>query len=289
MAKKDSNDLDDFDFDDMGDMDDLDMMMDPSKDTREPITKVKDGFKNAIKDSVSSPSYIKKLMRKALPEEYESAFDALDKIEDGVSKLYNKSADALEPTLKELRKKTKKLGDKADKFLPKQMADALKEWADQDPDYQAMTEEQQRQSEMDLQMANVFKTQAVIQNVQYKETTRRHIATQALDLKKHGQSILVLDKINRGIRRLVGYQDNVTAKYQQKSLELQYRSLFLQHDSLKAFKVESARQIQRLDAIVNNTGLPDAIKLTKADAFKTRMRDKFIDKVQGKADRKSVV
>ena len=285
MAKKDSNELDDFDFDDMGDMDDLDMMMDPSKDTREPITKVKDGFKNAVKDSISSPSYIKKLMRKALPEEYESAFDALDKIEDGVSKLYNKSADALEPTLKELRKKTKKLGDKADKFLPKRMADALKEWADQDPDYQAMTEEQQRQSEMDLQMANVFKTQAVIQNVQYKETTRRHIATQALDLKKHGQSMLVLDKINRGIRRLVGYQDNVTAKYQQKSLELQYRSLFLQHDALKAFKVESARQIQRLDAIVNNTGLPDAIKLTKADAFKTRMRDKFIDKVQGKAFR----
>lgn len=285
MAKKDSNDLDGINldsFDGLDGMDELDAMMDPSKDTRTPTTKVKDSFVSSFKDTVKTPSYIKGLMRKALPEEYESAFDAIDKISDRSEQLYNKSADQLEPTLKEIRKKAKNLSGTADKFLPKKWADALKDWANSDSDYKYLSEDEQRKSEMALEMANVFKTNAVIQNEQYKATVKRDAINQALDFKKHGQSMDVLSKINRGIRRLVGYQDNVTAKYQQKSLELQYRSLFLQQDAIKLHREDNVRIVKQLEAIVTNTGLPDAIKLTKTEAFKTRMRDKFVDKVQGK-------
>lgn len=286
MAKKGGNDFDNMDFDDLdgfGDLDALDAMLDPSKDTRDPKTKVKDAFKESVKDNIKSPSYIKKLLRNALPEEYGSAFDALDHAADKSEQLYNKTADQLAPTIKEIRKKTKTILPAVERMLPKKLADKLKDWANDDYDYKPMSQGEQDSAQLTLEMANIFKAQTTLQHAQMEKVKKQNLISEALQSKRHVASMVSLDRIARGIGRLVGYQDEVTVKYQQKSLELQYRSLFMQRDILTTMKSESLRHLSRLDAIVTNTGLPDAIKLTKTEVFTTKMRDKFVDKVQSRA------
>jgi murein DD-endopeptidase MepM/ murein hydrolase activator NlpD len=67
------------------------------------------------------------------------------------------------------------------------------------------------------------------------------------------------------LRRLVGYQNTVNFKYQRKSLEAQLTQVALTKEILNITKAASKDTVDSLRAIVNNTGLPDSLKLSLAE------------------------
>ncbi len=277
MAKKttdyDINDsgLDDFDFDDfdMGD----DFGTGSKKDDRNPVTKFASSFAEGARDSFKQPSFYKNILRKALPREYGDALDDFDSVIDKTADLYNKTSRKMEPMGKDLRKIAKAFLPMDSKYLP----DSLKQWANE-KDLEKVSEAAQRENNLNLELNTLFKA-SMVQGEREKEENRLREAAKLITQRKiHGQQISVLESIREGISRQVGYQDTINARFQRKSLELQYRHFYVAKDTLEALKLHSNKTMEALQAVIKNTGLPDAVKLHSKEAIGVNLRERFINK-----------
>ena len=107
------NKLDDTSMDDDLDFDfsSMDEEFDIDSKSRTPIQRVASGIKSSVKSTASNPGTYKKLMLKALPEEYSQVHDEL---ENKFSKLTTATSDAVD----KLRPELKTLANKVDKLIP---------------------------------------------------------------------------------------------------------------------------------------------------------------------------
>jgi len=263
--------LDDFDFDDfdMGD----DFSTGNKKDDRKPVTKFASSFAEGARDSFKQPSFYKNILRKALPREYGDALDDFDSVVDKTADLYNKTSRKMEPMAKDLRKIAKAFLPMDSKYLP----DSFKEWANE-KELEKISEAAQRENNLNLELNTLFKA-SMVQSEREKEENRLREASKLITQRKiHGQQISVLESIREGISRQVGYQDSINARFQRKSLELQYRHFYVAKDTLEAIKVHSNKTMEALQAVIKNTGLPDAVKLHSKEAIGVNLRERFINK-----------
>jgi murein DD-endopeptidase MepM/ murein hydrolase activator NlpD len=284
MAKKKNHGIDNFDDINLDDLDfDFDDPFDPkSRDDRNPVTRFARGAVRGAAGEMISPSFYKGVIRKALPKEYGDALDDIDTIARMGSELYNKSAKELKPSLLESKKIAKNYIPRDTKYLPK----AIREWLHEDIiEVARLSPEQQQEMQLEIEMNEMFKTN-LIENAKFQEETRRRETLKLMvERKHHVRSIATLESIRSGMSRLVGYQDNVTARYQRKHLEIAYRHLFVARDSLQAFKNTSAEQTLILKDILKNTGLPDHVKMHAKDVLVKGVRERFIKPWEDKAVR----
>lgn len=280
MAKK-NTPLDKLDLDDLG-FDDIKMPGEGkgTKKDRKPIEKIATGFADGAKQTFTSKAFIKRTISDALPRGYGTAFNAADSAVQGARELYNSAAQDLRPLDPIVRKATERAMPKVRSYLPKKVADKLDAYAKGGQKFRALSQGEVDNGQMMSEMAGIFKTQM-------EENARLHQATSTRDMLRQD----VLDKRNQknafhfaamrhGIDRLVAYQDQITSKYQQKSLELQYRSYFALRDMLKLQVENSARDKLYLEAIVKNTGLPDILKAKSSEQYGATLRDKLYGRSQ---------
>ena len=83
---------------------------------------------------------------------------------------------------------------------------------------------------------------------------------------RHRDMLTLLNRISVASTTQVNYTTNVADHYYRRSLELQYRSVWAMQDLTKHVAEDAARSRELLDAVVKNTGLPDAIKATGKEA-----------------------
>lgn len=286
MAKKgkNGNDFDDIDIDDLEfDFDSFDI--DPMADDRKPVTKIKETFVKDVKSNIASPSFLKQVMRRALPTEYGEAYDVLEGAAEKGADLYNKSTQKLQPTINTIKKRSQALLPVTEKILPKSVQEKLKGWTEsfeEDFDFE-ISKEQQREDELTLVLGDVFQTQ-IEENARLHEESKNQVLIEsAVSNKRHEQNMVAMDSLRQGISSLVAYQDNVTIKFQRKSLEIQYRQLFATKDLIEYQNLNAAKHLEALQAVVKNTALPDAIKIQGSEAFGAIARDRFITKIQSSA------
>lgn len=281
MAKKSSGGFDDFDIDNM-DMGFDDDMPDPFNDNRDPVTKFKANFYEKVKSESRSVSYYNKILKKALPKDYEDILDQLNGAYNKGEELYNNSAARLKPSINAMKRGTKNLLGNSEKYLPKGLHEKLKNWAESSDEYvsSSMSPEQQRDAQLSIELTDVFSTQIKEGARQFEENKRRDLWRTAIDGKRHKRNMEGLEAIRSGIGRLVGYQDNITIKYQRKSLELQYRQLYATRDQTEVFADKANKTLEALGFITKNTSLPDAVKLRNTEAFGAQLRERFISKIQ---------
>lgn len=284
MAKKKNHGIDDFDDINLDDLDfDFDDPFDPkNKDDRNPVTRFASAAVKGAAGEMISPSFYAGVIRKALPKEYGEALDDIDTIARMGSELYNKSAKELKPSLIESKKIAKNYIPRDTKYLPK----AIREWLHEDIiEVARLSPEQQQEMQLEIEMNEMFKTN-LVENAKFQEETRRRETLKLMvERKHHVRSIATLESIRSGMSRLVGYQDNVTARYQRKHLEIAYRHLFVARDNLQAFKTHSAEQTLILKDILKNTGLPDHVKMHAKDVLIKGVRERFIKPWEDKAVR----
>ncbi len=274
MAKK-KNQLDEFGFDKELSFDNFNMDFDlpEPKDDRSPTTKAMKGFASGVKDGTLNNEFARKFVKASLPRGYGDTIDLASNSARGLKDLYHNSLKDVKPVMKELKDTTRRILPKSKGFLPKSVADKLEKWSKEEAKYNI---EDQRESNLNLQLMDVFKSQSEEAAKSKAELDARQTLKDTVAQKRHKDNISQLDEIRTGISKLVAYQEGITINYQRKSLELQFRSYYILGDLLEEQKKSNEVSITRLAEIVKNTGLPEYVKINNAERLKEYAKNKFI-------------
>ena len=283
MAKKgkddvdlDNIDLDDFDFD----IPEFDSP-DDDANSRSPITKVLKGTIRGVKDNIKDPSTLRRAMSMAFPEGYGLAADTLDSAITGTKELYDKingeSPEIIRGSKSFGRKVVGKLGTK----LPAKLAAKLNDALEDDYTGPVKSAAQQRKDQEDSEIAalgDMFRAKAAADEERLKDTQTEKLEGKAIEQARFQSSTKYLSSINRGIARMVGYQDNINIKFQQKSLELQYRQYSTTKQLTDLMAVATEKQFKILEQIKHNTALPEAVKIRGSEMFGQLAKQRLMGK-----------
>ena len=279
VAKKQNFELDDFDFESELDFNFGDT---PSKnkikDDRSPVSSTLKGIAEGATSAVASPSLIRKLVRKALPREYGDALALTEKTAKSLKGLYDSTQREIKPMADDLKRTIARALPSVEEKLPKNVAEKLKRWSKSSSGSAGMSEEEMRDSSIQMQLNDIFKAQVAVDSRDRARQDAKENIKAGIDFGRHKDLIGELDAIRVGMQRLTSYQENVGSLYQRKSLELQYRQYFLAADSLKNQKEFSEIYKTQLEAIAKNTALPEYVKITQTENFQQLARNRFVQK-----------
>lgn len=272
MAKKDDVDLDSMDLDDL-DFDIPEWNADEEVDasSRSPIERTVKGATKGLKQELASPQALRSALSMALPEGYALAGDTIENVATDARSLYDK----ITGDSPEIVRGSKKFGQKAmnlvgNKVLPKKVAARLNAALEEDEAYEVKSDAQYKreQEESDLAaLAEIFKAKAGADEERANKESVEGLERKAVDQARFKTNIQVLTAINRSMARLVGYQDKVTARYQQKMLELNYRQYATTKQLTDLMATSTAQQTAILETIRHNTALPEAVKIRGSEMF----------------------
>lgn len=318
MAGKDP-DLERPDLDDELDIPEFDdSMLDPGgNDNRKPIDKVKGGFYDGLKTAAINRSNQRDMINKALPKGYGKAFADMEGAVDLGQDLYDTARENLVPVRRDLKKIGRYVAGKTKDIFPPALQARLEELVKPEDDSAARVEKiDHNKVEIDAAVSEVFGDFLSEQtdkqrNAQAKrlrgEARSRNLLGAQLDLalqrdKRESSDRFkddlvkearwqtesnLLNMMRSGIERMVDYQDRVTASYQRKSLELQYKQFFVARDHYSLSQAFVKQNSEHMDAIVKNTAMPEFLKTQTSEAARAMLRERMLGRagnfVQGKA------
>ena len=277
--------LDDFKFDDLG-IDGLESEKPARKVKRDrkPIERISTSFASGAKEAFTSPTVIRDFASNALPRGYGSIIQGGYDTYHGGVELYNIASQELRPALPAIRRATGRVLPKVKSFLPKPLADKIEEFAKKnDVAYRGPSQEEFDNAEISGTLGEIFKLQMEANaEEQANNRTERLIRDNMRDQQSRS-SIMRLDAIRSGIDRMVSYQDQITAKYQRKSLELQYRQYFTLRDILKHQVRIGERDEMYQQALLHNTALSEQDKARAALKAGGSIRERLLNSFQQQA------
>ncbi len=242
--------------------------------------------KSALKgglEGISEGSFISRTIRTALPKGYGTAFDIADESRTTLRSLYNDSGKELKPLINDLKRATRRIEEPITKYLPSSLSKRLNAWAtsDQGTSAQGLDAEEQRTATINASLGEVFQHQVQTQAKRDQAEDARGRIREGIDQTRHKDSMGQLNEIRLSVSQLAAYQNNITASYQRKSLELQYRTYFATRDMFEEQKRMNAVSLEAYQKLIVNTGKPEYEKLTERDRIKQVLRNKFADTIEG--------
>lgn len=277
MAKTEDFDFEDFDFDNFGAEGDAGFDGKPPKDDRKPSTRIVGSFTEGASDFVKDPSNQIKFIRQALPPGYSQTIGSVEKTLSNARSLYDTALREAGPAIKEGKKIAKTLLPSVKGVLPKGFAEKLEKWSEDVGS--SSSDFNPEENEITMSLGSIF---AKYQEANQEETQKASAEQAARDYaqaKQTGDSIKQLVGIHNYAGRLVAYQDQVAAKYQQKSLELQYRHYFTARKTLEVLQQQLEFNKVSIADIAKNTALPEVVKYHNSEVAKDMMKRKFLGKV----------
>ena len=274
-------DLGEFDFDnfDSFGFDDGDFGVENPKDDRKPVTRATGIAVSAGKYLATDKQFIRDAIRGALPKGYSDAFDVASEGAENARSLYNEAMGEIAPGVRDFKKATKALLPKVETILPKKLAETLKNWSDDSFDADYASQQRMDQDEMHGNLTSIFEAKAEQDEAIAKQESAERLILDRKAEKRSRNEISVLTGIQEYTAKLVGYQDQVLAKYQRKSLELQYLSYFSQRDLLSTVRESNQAIVKNLVDITKNTSLPDYLKINLTEDAKRFMRERTFGKI----------
>lgn len=274
---------DDFGMDDFDDTGEGGFESPGKKGGRQPVTSLKGSFIEGVKDGIKDPSIQMKFVRAALPSGYNQTIDFADKVASGVNELYTDAAKEAAPVIKTLKEFTRKhvspgMGD----MLPKSWKEKLDSWAEeQESNSREVIDPEE--SEIAMTLGTMFQAQQeAIQKIdqaqQEREVERegRQMADANVMQTQTDASLKTLAQIQQNTGRLANYQDQVTINFQRKSLELQYRTYFVNRKLLDVMEQHLDLSKSSFETLVHNSGLPDLLKAHNHEKMVEVMKMKYL-------------
>lgn len=282
MAKKKVNkkdevedlDMDLDDLDDLGEMDfgDEDGIDD---DNRTPSRSkvVTDLAREAGEGALSS--VIKNTAKKALPEEYDSSYHDVMDLAGFTAEVVTKNKQALNKSMFHLGKEVKKLlpfkVGMLDNYLEKQQSEF--------ETFRSQTEEQMREASVGAELGAIFDKQLNIQKAMAAREEAQGEVEQKERLVQHKLSMDVLSNMDSNIAHQAAFTTQISKEYYRRSLELQFKSYYVQADTLKTMREHYKAFTIQFTNIEKNTGLPDFVKLRNTEKLKDMLREQTIQSV----------
>ena len=260
---KDRNELDfDDGFEDMDfDFGDDDFSVEEPKDDRKPITKMATSFLEGVTKDLVDPAQIVKRAKKILPDEYTEAANLADSVVDTGRNLYNTAAAEVRPAIKDIKRTIQRTMPKAREYLPKKWADKLDEITKPEDEYKTPTIQETRDSEIAQTLGDLFKTTMEANAEQTERDNTEGEIDKKIDQKRYQNNLQALNNISGSLNRQVAYQDQITAQYQRKHLELEFRQTYLLSDIFELSKASARESKEAMADLVKNTALPETEKV----------------------------
>lgn len=273
MANNEYEDFDDYNMDDFGDDDEGGFNFEPPKDERKAVTKIAGGFVEGVKSTMTDPSNQARMIRSVLPEGYNHAISMVDGVATNVNDLYRMAKDEAKPVIKDLKKGVKRLLPAASSVLPKKMAKALEDWSTpEDNSGGAYKKIDPEENEVVIGLGSIFNKHLEAQKQREEAEAAKREIKDITSTKQANSTLAQLGILTDLSRRVVDYQDQVTANYQRKSLELQYRTYFTNRKLLNVMEQHLELTKSSFTSIAHNTSLPDIVKY--------RNHEKMIDELK---------
>jgi len=259
---------------------DMDFDVDPFKDDRKPVIKVRDGLISGAKSRVTDEAFIRGTLRELLPKGYGDTLDMGDKLKDTISKLYQEGANEVRPAIKDFKRVSSKLVPQDSKLVPERIKKLMKKWEEESKNASGpggLDTAGQRDSMIALQLGEIFKEQSVQAAKKTGEEEAKSRIQEALEINRHKDIFGLLNQSNISLSRISQYQTTINLQYQKKSLELQHRQLFALYDILGTVDKTHALQADALAKIAKNTALPDWQKIEIKELANQKLFNKFTD------------
>lgn len=270
---------DPFDLDDDLNFPDDEFDIKEPKDDRKPVAKIVGTVKEATIDTFKDAGFLRKLLREAMPPVYGEVEDVSKEIVGGAKELYNSAVKEIKPSISALARATDKLIPETSKRT-KSTLDRLKKWSsDEDRKYTSEDSEDIKEKNIAISLADIFKFQTQESIKKDTEDKAESKVQESLNIIRHRDQQSLFSGMNNNLSRLAQYQERITAAYQKKSLELQYRSYFTLSESLKESKSSNEIQKANLELIAKNTALPEFVKLRNSERIKEFARDKIAESI----------
>lgn len=279
MAKK-KNGLDDFNFDDL-DFDSLDAPQSGRRKNNDgPIRKMSQTFGEGAREAMLDPQVVRRFASAALPDGYGTTINVANDISEGVAELYNNAAKELRPAMPAMRRAAGKVADSGKSILPKILRDKLEEFS-KEPDVFRMPSREETESNMISQeLGTIFASGVQVQAQQHAQSTAERKIRDRVTDRISIMTLKTLNAIRDANERQVAYQDQVTLRYQQKSLELQYRHYFATRQILELHKSNSVRDFEFMQGVLRNTSMSDGAKAASELKEDSRLVNRFKNQFQ---------
>jgi Transglycosylase SLT domain len=249
------------------------------------VSRVATNFTKGAKESVMSYAALKALTSGMLPKGYGAAINLGEEVYRQGEELHNIARKEWEPSIPVMRRLTQRHLKKTKKFLPKSTYDRLDEFSKTKSFTGMPSSAQLQDQELARQEAEIFGVQMEASAQMEAENRSERAIQHAQLIKTSRQQIHALNIVQQGVLRLVDYQDDITNRFQRRSLELKTRHYLIARDSFR-LQTESARRIDaKLEALVTNTAMPDIAKQDLKHTATQTFRNKLLGGMQDSAGR----
>lgn len=284
----DFGDLDDLNTDDMdfGELENIEDNRTPGKlgVAKDLTTEAGKGFLDSL---------VKETAKKSLPPEYsENIGQAMD-YADFAKNTFDENKSKVNKSLYRLGKEVKKIlpfqSKLLDGFLQKQETEFEQ--------FRQETEEALRENGIQSNLTSIFDKQLEIQKVlEVKRSAEQEVENKER-ITSNKLNFDLLTSIDNNTASQTAFTLQISKEYFRKSLELQYKSYFIQADMLKTMKDYYKGFSVQFENIQKNTGLPEFVKLNNTeriqDVIRTQMtqntykalfsNNKYIDNIKARS------
>ena len=198
----------------------------------------------------------------------------------------NEIMNEINPTLNQSRTQLQKLMRIGSERFPGlsifKKLDQLLEPKDTQSNYSKLKEEDiqaQREQTISNELTNMFSVQAQERALERKQAQAERLLDKKERTANQAVSSTLLSDIRTQTMFNTAFLRTSATAYMKKSIELQYKHLFIARDTLEALKLTTGSMEIRLDAIAKNTALPDARKLQMAERFEGNWKERLINGV----------
>jgi hypothetical protein len=282
--KNEFGDDDDLKWDDLDFGDDFpDFDAPPPADDRKPVVKVATSFLKGAAEELTDPTRVRKMALDALPEGYGKAANLADTIASTGRELYHTTAEELKPVIKDAKRVARRVLPLTKSLLPEKLQKKLEDMTS-DNEYKGPSVEQTRDSQINSEVADIFKLQ--MEN-DARDKAEDEVADQTKrkqDTARFKTELQTLNAILGGVNRQVAYQDQIASKYQRKHLELQFLQYFTLRDTYELHKASAKETKSQLDNVIKNTGLPEFAKSNVTEHAGHLFRERLLNAASSKVN-----
>lgn len=187
----------------------------------------------------------------------------------------------MQPTVRAMEISAQKLLPVTKRLMPKRLYDKInlklqrraQARAEEERWSRPRSKEEEEQGAIDSNISEVFSDQVEFMEAQQTEQRQTNMLNQALASTRNKALESRLADIFDASRFQAQFFKTTYTAYLKKSLELKYRSLFVQKDIFAAITTMSEVVETNLQSIVQNTGLPEVQKITNFERMKDAMKE----------------
>ena len=262
-----------------------------SKKNRNPISQ---GLHNIglDLDNVSTNAYdgassgIREQLDKSMPSVsslYEGGKDLISEMDTLRSESIDKIVPAYNATMRSARKLATSLEGRLPFHLDKKIVSLIDKIHNPDEGgYEEKSKDQMRDESQSNALASIFGAEQEQRIEDKKQAVLEKTFDRRIGQIHHRETAGILSIIRNQATYQTAFIRGTFTAYLKKDLELKYKQLYATEDTLESFKLTAKMLQERLDAIVKNTALPEADKITTSELISKKIKEGLLGTMGGK-------